>query len=420
MSNYNLRETYESLISSLGDGITRQNGFLPNKVPGSPLPPSFNFYQRLVAELPNQLIPYSNTSVRNWLKIELDNYEYILTIKDIDNLSIEQLNNALTILTILMQSYRWDRLPADPEVYSEDKVDFPEALYNPWKIVSCKLDLPLSNTYWSVIASNWQLNNKLAGDEYCYSDFSESTELLYTWLPDPYHNELKEFILSFVDMESTGAFAIASVLDTLNCGINKDNEGVIKNLKELNHYIQLMGHVFSKRIRKNKISLDHWRDIIHVPFAWGLIDESGIKREGASGMQLGSVAVLNSFFAIEEKSSLGSATRNSRIYLLPNQREFLAKLDTLGFFMKKYVQTYGGMDMISAFNECLNSLSRWRVSHQKRGILYLSHNVTKDTPQIATGLTIDPNKKTASVADIFESDMNERIQETIDAKLSSI
>ena len=77
-------------------------------------------------------------------------------------------------------------------------------------------------------------------------------------------------------------------------------------------------------------------------------------------------------------------------------------------------------DMIGAFNTCVNSLLRWCISHQKRGEMYLSHNIESDTPQIATGLTLPQGANEKSISELFVQDMEDRIQQTKNAKIEVI
>ena len=171
--------------------------------------------------------------------------------------------------------------------------------------------------------------------------------------------------------------------------------------------------VFSKRIRQKRIDPKHWRDIIHVPFAWGLKDSSGRRLEGASGMQLGSVLVLNAFLSIPNNSNLALATANSsQLYLLPEQRHFLLHLNKCAGVVREYITNSINPLLGDAFNKCVNNVLRWRVSHQKRGEMYLSCNNSDDSPQIATGLTIPEGAGSQEISEIFSRDMQERIEET--------
>jgi len=407
--SHTITESYHQLFKESND-LDKSKIFLPTKIPGCDLPRSFNTYYDAIKHIPTRLT--GNTQgVRLFLTECLKDINHTKVLEDIDSLDENQLYEALTILTILMQSYRWDILPATSETYSLEELCFPERLYKPWVKVSNKLRLPHSNTYWSIIATNWCLKQKCSGDQYKNSELTtDNLRILYSWLPSPYSSQLEEFILSFVEMEAYGVNAIRSILKIINLVFIQDHLAVHNELLKLNAAIKSMSLAFNRRIRKNKIDPTIWREIIHVPFAWGLKDASGQKLEGASGMQLGAIAVLNAFFSIPESSFIGKATRTSRKYLLPEQRDFLFHIDQCANIVNSYFHECSDMDVIALHNDCISNIISWRVSHQKRGAMYLSSGNKNNKPQIATGLTLSGEE--TDLSSIYVKDMEERIKET--------
>ena len=383
-----------------------KNGFLPQCVPGIVLPDSLFQYYNCIQSL-SEYFSVSCDGVRPWLDKIFSSYDYTLD-KVIDKLTQEEKYEFLTILSILIQSYRWDKCPPASAEYKRNTIIFPKGLYTPWKTLSHHFSLPLSNTYYSIIASNWTLKDKKPGDLYTLSDMrADNIKLLYSWLKPPYEEQLAHFLLSFVELESFGALVIDCITKAFSA-IWDNNLGLLKvSLSELDVAINQINRAFNKRIKIKNISIEDWKEIIHIPFGWGIIRD-GKRLEGANGMQVGTLAMLNSFFGIASDSSIGKATLGSRVYLLPKQRKLLEILDNSNV-LRTFVMEAKNTELTTLYNKNLDSLVRWRVSHQRRGHKYLAHP-TNEMPQMATGLTLPDAGN--SIDEIFYDEMEDRITET--------
>ncbi len=409
-----LKQDYAQLLMAYDTYISREGGFIPDYIPGAALPASMHSYSIACEQLPHYFSP-DGAGVRSWLDGAFSYYDDQIEA-EIDLLSEQKLNTLLIKLSILIQSYRWDKCPPAKEAFTLKKLHFPDGIYMPWKIVSKKLGLPLSNTYYAVIASNWTLKLKIAGDKYSNSElFETDLILLCNWLKPPFDVQLENFVLAFVEMEAKGANAISNIMSSIYAVVIEDDERLIDSLNALNTSITAMTSEFSKRIRKKNIDIEDWKNIIHVPFAWGLEYENE-RLEGASGMQLGAVACLNIFFNIANDSELAKATLVSRKYMLPGQRYFLTKLDSISPTVKKYVVNSRSADLVDAYNACLQKIITWRTSHKKRGELYLRSDKEK-LPNIATGLSISGDNK--SIVSEFSRHMDNRIIETEQSMVDS-
>lgn len=383
-----------------------RNGFLPSCVPGIALPNSLSQYFNCIQSLP-EYFSVGCEGVRPWLDKTFSSYEATLD-KVVNNLTQEEKYEFLTILSILIQSYRWNKCPPPSSEYEREHVTFPVGLYVPWRTLSHHFSLPLSNTYYSVIASNWTLKDKKPGDQYTLSDMrADNIKLLYSWLKPPYEEQLSHFLLSFVELESFGALVIDCITKAFNA-IWANDLGLLKiSLSELDIAISQINRAFNQRIRTKNILIEDWKEVVHIPFGWGLI-LNGKRLEGASGMQVGTLAMLNSFFGIASDSSIGKATLSSRVYLLPKQRKLLEILDDSNV-LQAFVMKAQDTELTTLYNKNLDSLVRWRVSHQKRGRKYLAH-LTNEMPQMATGLTLPDAGN--SIDEVFYDDMEDRIAET--------
>ncbi len=388
-----------------------KNGFLPSHVPGISLPDTLSLYSEHIVLLPNYF-SVGCDGVRTWLDNVFFNYNSSLN-QVIDNLTIEEKYELFTILSILIQSYRWDRCPPEAKEYNKDHITFPKGLYCPWKKLCQLFSLPLSNTYYAVIASNWTLKDKQPGDLYTLTDIRiDNIKLLYPWLKSPHEEQLTHFLLSFVELEAFGSYVIDCITKAFEA-IEQHNVELLKHsLSELDVTLNRFNKAFGQRIRPQNILIKDWKEVIHIPFGWGLLQD-GEKLEGASGMQVGTLAMLNSFFGIASESSIGQATLNSRVYLLPKQRHLLSILDDTNV-LQAFVKEVKNSELTALYNKNLESLTRWRVSHQKRGHKYLAH-ATNGTPQMATGLTLPDSG--GGIEDVFYEDMQKRIKETREAKI---
>jgi len=411
--NY-LKQDYDQLLNTYNTSISKNGGFIPGYVPGASLPTSMQVYSVACEKLAAYFSP-DGKGVRAWLDDSFGKYDHKISA-EIDFLSEQELNTLLVSLTILIQSYRWDRCPPDKESFTLKTLSFPDGIYIPWAIVSEKLDLPLSNTYYAVIASNWKLKSRSAGEKYNNSEiFEKGLVLLNNWLKPPFDSQLENFILAFVEMEARGAIAINNMMTSIYAVVISDEKLLFESLISLNESIAMMINEFSKRIRKKNIDLDDWKNIIHVPFAWGL-EKDKQQLEGASGMQLGAIACLNIFLNIPNSSELAKATLISREYMLPGQRKFLSELDAISPAVKKFIVNSQSNNLINAYNACLKKIIAWRVSHKKRGELYLRSD-KEGLPNIATGLSISGDHQ--SIASEFSKHMDSRISETEQSMVDS-
>ncbi|NMR27148.1 hypothetical protein HH219_16685 [Pseudoalteromonas sp. NEC-BIFX-2020_015] len=382
------------------------NGFLPSYVPGVTLPTSLSLYMLYTRSLPDYFSVGGN-GVRTSFDKVFETYDSSLD-GVIDKLTYEQECEFYTILSILIQSYRWDRCPPSADEYKKEKMTFPSGLYQPWQSLSHKLSMPLSNTYYCVIASNWTLKNKKPGESYLPEDInSHNLQLLYPWLKSPYKEQLAHFLLSFVELERFGGGILKCITKAFQAIENNEPSRLKNVLLNLDALINELNKSFGQRIRTKNILIKDWKEVIHIPFGWGLI-VNGQKLEGASGMQVGTLAMLNSFFGIPSESTIGKATFNSRMYLLPKQRKLLTLLDNC-CVLYPFINQCKDVELIDLYNKNIESLTRWRVSHQKRGRKYLAHP-TNGAPQMATGLTL-PDAD-SHIDDVFYDDMQDRIIET--------
>ena len=395
----------KSKIRKVTDLLNQQelgNGFLPSHVPGIPLPAFMKKYSEALVRLP-AYFSVNRPGVRSWLDANFSEFSHdVLNQLSASNKQIK--SEALTVLSILIQSYRWQHCPPESEEYERTKIVFPQGLYVPWKYLCDFFSIPLSNCYYFIIASNWTLSNKKPGVSYCFDDIDrQNLKILYNWLEPPYAEQLEHFLLSFIELELFAPQIIQSIVYAYDAIEKKDISFLRTSLLQIHALIAEMSKSFGQRIRQKNIRITDWKEIIHIPFGWGI---SGL--EGASGMQVGSIALLNTFLEIPSISPLAKATLESRKYLLPKQRLLLEALDDI-HIVRDFVHNSNDKALIMLYNKCLIALSGWRTNHQKRGYLYLSHKSNK--PQMATGLTLEGLE--TGIAEIFHQEMQTRIDETL-------
>lgn len=385
-----------------GEGLSPEAGFAPRVVPSRRLAPALGYLADALEVLPAQFSP-GGPGVRAYLdaaaSVPPKNIDEILA-----RLTSAQLIDLYVATSVLVQSYRWNNCPPAKEEFSRRGIVLPRGLVKPWAYCAHALGVPLSNTYFGVIGANWTVDGRDGLPTRAGLDAPSG--LLWNWLVSPYYEQLEHFVLAFVDMELLGVAGLKALPHILRGILEDKHEELETGLEQVRESIRAMKRAFNRRIKDRLVPISDWKNIIHIPFAWGLTGPQGIALEGASGMQLGSIAALSAFLGVDQSSPMGAMTTASRAYMLPAQRRYLTLLDQVGPLLQAYLP-YSSRSLHSA---CLDELVAWRVSHRNRGALYL--RVPNTLPDAATGLTLDGQ---GDIVKQFTHHMNDRIQETQEA-----
>ncbi len=396
-----LRELRSSLHYHEQRGVSNVTGFLPAIVPSRKLQTSFQYISKTLREIPAYFSP-GRLGVRRIID-EMCSMPPKHGRKDLDRLEDPEIVDLYVATTVLAQSYRWDRCPPEPDEFKRKNIELPSGLAVPWLYCASRLGLLPSNTYFGVIGANWTVpacaGQRLGDDIY-------PTELLWNWLESPFSSQLEEFVLTFVEMELRGARGLQCFGPAIDALLSNKITELEYSFDQIHSSIVAMKQAFNQRIKDRLIPIQNWKNVIHIPFAWGIRYRSNVQLEGASGMQLGAVAAISAFLGVKQVSVLGAAAVSSRKYMLPVQRDYLDVLDVVGSLFAKSLP----IRVHSIYKQCLQALLNWRISHRNRGVRYLKK--PNSLPDIATGMTIDSSE---NVVTQFLSHMNDRIRETKEA-----
>ena len=388
--------------------------FFPHKKTSKIIPKK---YQALVTLLNDIKFYFSPPNKILGSRDKLDKFDFnFLDIEDFHFFTDEQLLELYTIITIIIQCYRWDRCPPAAQRFEETTISFPKGLFDFWVSLSDRIGVPYNNNYIATIGNNWLIvDNKINHEK--PDSYLKNLRIAYSWLKRPYHDQLEQFILSFVEMDAFSPLLLKYCRDINQ--IIQSNLGIetfIHPLEKLLKITQSLNRNFNKRIKDRNIAITDWKNIIHIPFAWGLVFK-GEKLEGASGMQISSIQILNAILNIKDPGHIGQATKNTRKYMIQPQRRRLNDIDMIGKKLRQLIVKSNNIKVILLYNKILQVLTNWRVSHQTRGYRYLSYDDERTSYQMASGLTIETT--TQSVEDIFWQHMQDRIVETENTKIKS-
>lgn len=383
--------------------------FVPAKVPLMKLPAPFDTYIRILDVL-HTVNTASKGGVRNFIETALSTLS--IDVVQIDSLSYWQQEKLLSVLTCLAHCYRWDYLPPSPNEYQRKHLEFPEKLWAPLTHVADKLGHLYCGSHWSTTLLNFQIKDQLPGTDLLLEQVrAEDIYIAHSWVSSELQPQLEQWIRIFVMTDIAGAVANKACMDILQ-NIEFDNiDGVSLGLDRLHEGIGKIASVFNREVRGQKLDIAAWRNHIQPTFIWGIIsDDSGTPLEGASGLQVGCIHVIDITLGLDMDSKMGKALMESRKYFPKHDRVFLQQLESYRSHLKTYVLEQNNASLTQKYNRCLEALESYRISHRQRGKMYIQGD---GSPKeiTTTGLSIQSSN---DAIEHFEIDMNERIKETTD------
>lgn len=385
--------------------------FIPSKVPLDTLPRPFDIYVSLLDSV-NLVNTKENGGVRKYVDAVLATIR--IDLSKIDALNYWEQEKLLSVLTLLAHCYRWNYLPPCPEEYLKRQMDFPEKLWKPLTHVADLLAHPYCGTQWSTTLMNFQLKTHKPGtditiDKIKYSDLS----IGHSWVASEHRHQLEQWIKIFVMTDLVGTTANKACLELLKAVDEDKMDAVSRTLDLLNEGIQQIASVFNREVRGQKLNIEQWRNHIQPTFIWGIIsDASGIPLEGASGLQVGCIQLIDLVLGLEMESKMGQAMMASRKYFPKHKRLLLERLEPYRNHLKAYVQEKNDHELWQKYNQCIDALESYRISHRQRGKAYIKGDGSPKAIT-TTGLSI---QSTEDAVKHFEIDMDERIKETTDLR----
>ena len=382
--------------------------FLSKVNPLKEIAAPFNVYSDLL----NSLYKYNNLSsggVRKVIKKVLLEKEFNFdNIKILTKLEKEKL---YSVLAILCHCYRWDYLPPSKDQYKITKLDFPKKLWTPFCLLSDEFEIPYCGTLFTTTVSDFKITNKACGESYDFKEIEfDDIEVNHIWIEERYAKELEQWIKVFVMTEMKGGYSNLACLDILKAIVLDDLNRLKKGLENLHQGIKEITKVFNTQVRNVFLNIDLWRNYVQPSFIWGLESDPKFKYalEGASGLQVGCIHLLDLVLGIEMQSKMGEAMMNSRKYFPKEFRELLNSIEPYRYLLKEYLFKINNDELTNLYNRNISALKSYRKSHKNRGKVYIKGDGSEK--QITTtGLSI----KTSDIAiEDFEKDMSERIKET--------
>ena len=388
-------------------------GFLPATTPAQELPAVFARYQLACDALPERF-GTQNGSVRPWLDGIFAEHDPAIT-QAIDHLSPLEQQRAMTVLSTLAHSYRWERTPPDRAAFACKHLILPPGIDEPWTHLARVLHQPRVGSLWNMALCNWSLASKLGGSDYSIEELTlENLHLALGWLNPPLHRALEIFILTFVETEARGVAVVRQSIELVRSVTEADARAVVCTLEALENAIRTMNHVFYKNIRAAMIDPAMWNTSIKPIYGWG-VDAGDGMLEGASGLQLGAIQCADAALGIEDQSVMSRAAVDARRYMPVHHRRFLSVTDTVRPIVPAFVRDSGDPSLARGYNTCVDALRAWRQAHRQRGALYLRGDGTGPAGA-TTGLAVSSNHHAA--VDEFQSLMQERIDETAKARVA--
>ncbi len=386
--------------------------FLPDTIPVSSLPPAFH---EVECACKNISIDYSMTGVgvrlsldQKFTRVDLD------LLHRIPTLATPHKRCLMNMLSILAHCYRWDRSPPDDDSAALTTLDLPPGLDALWRTCAAQTGQPVVGTNANLKYWNWHLVGRKPASRYHPEDLlRRKVSVNHLWLCGKPNEALENWILTFVLAEAGGASVIKNLIQAIQYAIDEQPAPCQQAMQDLHVSILQFNQLFGRLLKGSRVDAGIWLKQVQHTFAWGIEDaQSGQTLQGPSGMQVGVIQTLNLGLAIPDHSEIARMSEKTRQYYSPDQRKFFDELIAHAPVLAEYAGRNIALSKI--YNECVNELARWRVSHQKRGAWYLkSAGAETNRKRISTGLTLPTD---VDGTEKFIDMMQQRIDETRSAK----
>jgi len=346
--------------------VDQERGFLPNPDPFLVLPPQFEVWDKLGAEMPSLLAKGDfRSAVENLPLIHADKLK-----NDSD------INRAMLLLSMFANAY----ISCGPDTVRI----IPLVLSVPLSEVANSSGRPPISSHASIVLNNWRRINPEGPIEL------ENLRTVQNFLGG---QDEEWFFLTTVAIESLGAPALSAVLEGLEAAASSDNKKFVDALERITKAIynctnvldripeKCAPHIFYSQIR---------------PFLAGWPEE-GIIYEGVSdepkvyiGGSAAQSSLLQSIDAamgiFHPHADSGPFLKKMRKYMPLAHRKFIEYLETQ-LSLKKYVEQNESRELNDVLNRCINTLDGFRKKHMQIAIHYILDQVKDGGNVIGTGGT---------------------------------
>mgnify|MGYP001390203688 CR=1 FL=1 len=346
--------------------VDQERGFLPNPDPFLVLPPQFEVWDKLGAEMPSLLAKGDfRSAVENLPLIHADKLK-----NDSD------INRAMLLLSMFANAY----ISCGPDTVRI----IPLVLSVPLSEVANSSGRPPISSHASIVLNNWRRINPEGPIEL------ENLRTVQNFLGG---QDEEWFFLTTVAIESLGAPALSAVLEGLEAAASSDNKKFVDALERITKAIynctnvldripeKCAPHIFYSQIR---------------PFLAGWPEE-GIIYEGVSdepkvyiGGSAAQSSLLQSIDAamgiFHPHADSGPFLKKMRKYMPLAHRKFIEYLETQ-LSLKKYVEQNESRELNDVLNRCINTLDGFRKKHMQIAVHYILDQVKDGGNVIGTGGT---------------------------------
>lgn len=390
-------------------------GFLPLLSPLRQLPSPFEEISSACEQLAENYHG-EGKDCRPWLE-RLFSQQRLEWSDALEDAGAHLLENLMTKVSLLCHAYRWQQMPTPPENYKLSEISLPPALDTLWSGLARRLDIPRVGNFYTMVCNNWSLRGVSPASRYAIEDVIDNRiDLVHSWLLPPMHEELRTFIVAALSIEARGAKILSHIKEVYDCISKGQEQEATYHLTFLSATLLGINADFNRAIKKARIQPRHFLTYVQPTMIW-LLDHGDGPLEGASGPQSCTIQLLDSFLGVPRQSDLGHLIVKARAYMMPQHRRLLEAIDPAGAVLREFVTSSGAPRLLEAYNRCLSSMRAWRISHQKRGAMYIEGE--KDNPvghYVSTGLVVNDEENRTQ---LFEDMMECHIEATQSRTLTS-
>lgn len=324
------------------------NGFLPQRQLKK-LPEYFKAWEMMAKSLPES--NQKGTTRTDVKKIPLLNWQKLQ--------NLNQFKRAYSILSMIANSYVWCQGPLQPV-----KI-LPYNIAIPFWNISNKLGISPILTHAAVDLFNWKLKDKSKGMEL---DNLKSTYTM-TGMQDE-----EWFYLIMVAIEAEGGKMLKSVINIQNHMETNDKSEILKELKNINSSLLTSWKIILRTrekctpenfYNKLRIYLSGWNEGSETlkGLVYEGVDSEPKQYSGGSAAQSSLFQVLDALFKIDHTDDYFKKIRN---YMPETHRDFVEFVNQ-NINIRDYISVKKDKDLESLYNDCVNSLVKFRMAH--RGIV---------------------------------------------------
>jgi len=346
--------------------ISATRGFLPLTDPIASLPSSFQAWEAVAAHLPDLI---RAKTVRKEVEC--------LPAFPIDDLSSEaEWWRAFCLLTFVSHSYVWC------EGDGGAARSLPEVLAIPWCTVARHLDMPPVVTHPCAVLHNWRRideNEELSRDNLkCLFSFTSSAD--EEW-----------FYVDIVLAEFAAARYIRQIPAILKNCSDQNNSDLVENLCEVEQAIKaVQDSIYHMRDRCNPVVFytevlafhSGWfnSDVLPEGLLYKGVSDTPLQYCGGNAGQSSILATLDTLLGIEHSKYAIEFRATTRQHMVQEHLRFLEDLKA-ATTVRDYVRSSKDVQLLTAYNKCIQALVELRCEHIKLVSLYVVVQKSKESGQ---------------------------------------